>query len=121
MPAYIALAMATTIGSYWTVVAPFLGMLASFITGSSTVSNLTMSPIQYSTAIDLGLPIEQVLAQQVSGANAGNMFAIHNVVAALTTAKLHHQEWRVIRITAPVALMYLSVSLISAIVLFSML
>lgn len=120
MPEYIALAFASTIGPLWVIVAPCLGLIASFITGSSTVSNLTMAPIQYNTALDLGLPVEHVLAQQVSGANAGNMFAVHNVVAALTTAKLPHFEWRVIRITAPIALIYLSISTVSAIVLLAL-
>lgn len=121
MPAHIALAMAALVGPLWTLVAPFLGMLASFITGSSTVSNLTMAPIQYNTAVDLGLPVDQVIAQQVSGANAGNMFAIHNAVAALTTAKLPHAEWKVIRQTAPVALVYAVLSVISAVILFRLL
>lgn len=113
MPAYIAAFLATHTGFLWAALAPILGALTSFITGSSTISTLTMSPIQYSAAVDLGLPVEHVLAQQISGANAGNMIAIHNVVAALTAAKLPNQEWRVIRVTIIPASVYIAISVVS--------
>ena len=115
MPAYIAAVLAANAGFLWVVLSPALGALTAFITGSSTISTLTMSPIQYSAALDLGLPVTQVLSQQISGANAGNMIAIHNVVAALTAAKLHHQEWRVIRVALIPMAIYLTLSIISAI------
>lgn len=106
MPVYIAEALALTFGSVWLSVAPFLGMTAAFIMGSSTVSTLTLAPVQHSLALGAGLPPDIVLAQQISSANAGNSVAVHNVVAASAVSGLHHQEGRIIQRTLPLALFY---------------
>lgn len=121
MPVYIAEALVRTFGFAWLAVAPFLGTIAAFIMGSSTVSTLTMAPVQYTVALDLGLQPEMVLAQQISGANAGNTIAVHNVVAASTVTGLYHQEGRIIRHTLPVALCYIVCSVIMALVVVAIL
>ncbi len=113
MPHYIADVLAALVGPFWLAVAPLLGMMAAFITGSSTVSTLTMSPIQLEAALDIGLNQNLVMAAQVSGSNAGNIIAVHNVVAATTIAELHHQEGHVIRKLVPAAAAYMAVILIS--------
>lgn len=117
MPVYIAEAFALLFGPVWVVVSPFIGTIAAFIMGSSTVSTLTMSPVQYNVAMQLNLPVDIAMAQQVSGANAGNIIAIHNVVAASAVSGLHHQEWRAIRHTLPIVFVYLFCTIIMSIVL----
>lgn len=112
MPNYIAKSFAEALGPIWLAVAPLLGTLTAFITGSSTVSSLTIAQIQYGVAVQLNLPTDLALAQQISGANAGNVIAIHNVVAASAVAGMHHQEGRVIRHTMPVVLIYLTCTVI---------
>ena len=107
MPVYIAESLAHALGPVWLAVAPFLGTIAAFIMGSSTISTLTMSPVQFGVASQLGIPVDIAMAQQVSGANAGNIIAIHNTVAALAVSGLHHQEWRAIRHTLPAVGVYL--------------
>ena len=116
MPEYIARSFAAIFGFNWLLAAPFLGMLGAFITGSSTVSTLTMSPIQYSIALEAGLSPSLVLAQQVSGAAAGNMVAVHNIVAASTVVGLHHQEGHVIRRIAPIVAVYLVLGIVGALI-----
>ncbi|RIO87427.1 L-lactate permease, partial [Staphylococcus gallinarum] len=81
MPEYIAIAMSKYLGPIWLFVAPFLGALGSFITGSATVSTLTFSPIQMNIANAIGAEPFAVLAAQIIGAAAGNMICVHNVVA----------------------------------------
>ncbi len=118
MPEYIARSLAGIFGSNWLLIAPFLGMLGAFITGSSTVSTLTMAPIQHSIALGAGLPTDLVLAQQVSGAAAGNMVAVHNIVAASTVVGIHHQEGRVIRRLIPAVITYLVLGTIGALAVY---
>lgn len=120
MPVYIAETLARTFGPVWLAVAPFLGTIAAFIMGSSTVSTLTMSPVQYSVAVDLGIPVDVALAQQVSGANAGNSIAVHNVVAASAVAGLHHQEGRIIRHALPAVFVYVVCTIIMAILVLAL-
>lgn len=106
MPQYLAETMASSLGGVWLFVAPFLGILGAFITGSATVSTLTFSPIQYSVAMEAGLSTTTVLAQQVAGGAAGNMICVHNVVAASTVVGLSGKEGEIIRKTLAPALVY---------------
>ncbi|GAA0604724.1 L-lactate permease [Virgibacillus siamensis] len=106
MPQYIAEALAATFGSGWVMVAPFLGELGAFITGSNTVSTLTFSPIQYSVANQTGMNTQIILALQVIGASAGNMICVHNVVAASTVVGMNGKEGDVIRKTLIPAIGY---------------
>ncbi|WP_080848921.1 L-lactate permease [Cytobacillus gottheilii] len=106
MPQYIAESFANSLGSVWIFVAPFLGELGSFITGSATVSTLTFSPIQYNVAEAIGLDINIVLAVQLIGAAAGNMICVHNVVAASAVVGLSGKEGEIIRKTLIPAILY---------------
>jgi lactate permease len=78
-------AMARAVGAVepglWPSVAPLLGALGSFFSGSATVSNLTFGPVQEAIAMTLGLDRLDVLAMQSIGAAMGNMVCIHNIVA----------------------------------------
>lgn len=97
MPAYIGIALSELFGRAWIAVAPLLGAIGAFIAGSSTISTLTMSPVQYSIASNTGLPFIDILALQMLGAAAGNTIAIHNVVAASVVVGLVHRESLIIR------------------------
>ena len=121
MPNFIARTFAEVFAPVWLAVSPFVGTITAFIVGSSTVSTLTMSPVQASVAAQVGIPLDVAMAQQISGANAGNVIAIHNVVAAATVVELHHQEGRIIRRTIAFTGLYLVCSAISAAVLLAFL
>ncbi|WP_258870958.1 L-lactate permease, partial [Halobacillus trueperi] len=106
MPQYIAQTLAAGFGSMWVMVAPFLGQLGAFITGSATVSTLTFSPVQYSIAQETALAKDTVLSLQVLGSSAGNMICVHNVVAAGAVVGLAGKEGDIIRKTIGPALLY---------------
>ncbi|WP_210471457.1 L-lactate permease [Sporosarcina sp. 6E9] len=106
MPQYIAEALASTFGPVWVFVAPFLGALGAFITGSATVSTLTFSPVQFSIAQQTGLSTNVILAGQIIGAAAGNMICVHNVVAASAVVGLSGKEGDIIRKTIIPSLLY---------------
>ncbi len=97
MPIFIAETLAASFNTLWLVIAPLLGAIGALIAGSATVSTLTMAPVQYSIALDTGLPFVVILALQMIGAAAGNTIAIHNVVAASTVVGLTHKEGLIIR------------------------
>lgn len=114
MPEYIANAMSEYLGPVWLFVAPFLGALGSFITGSATVSTLTFSPIQMNIANAIGADSFTVLAAQVIGGAAGNMICVHNVVAVCAVVNMPGEEGGVIRKTLAPALIYCALAGISA-------
>ncbi|WP_347861953.1 L-lactate permease [Salimicrobium sp. PL1-032A] len=119
MPQYIATILSDNLGFMWLFVAPFLGEIGSFITGSATVSTLTFSPIQYNIAENTGLNTETVLALQMLGSSAGNMICVHNVVAAGTVVGLSGKEGDIIRKTVVPALWYGAAVGIIAMLLFA--
>lgn len=106
MPNYIAKTVSQHMAGVWVFVAPFLGELGAFITGSTTISTLTFSPIQADVAANAHLAKPIILALQVIGAAAGNMICVHNIVAASAVVGLAGQEGAILRKTAIPALVY---------------
>ena len=106
--------MAHTFGDMWLFVAPFLGALGSFITGSATVSTLTFAPVQANIAHTIGADLYTVLAAQVIGGAAGNMICVHNVVAVCAVVNMAGKEGGVIRKTLGPALLYCALVGLSA-------
>lgn len=102
----LARAAAGIAGGMWYLVAPFVGVLGAFISGSNTVSNIMFGAFQFNTANQVGLPPALILALQAVGGAAGNMIAIHNIIAVLTTVGLVGREGNVIRRNLPVSIFY---------------
>ena len=112
MPLYIAEALAESFNQLWLAAAPLLGALGALIAGSATVSTLTMAPVQYSIALDTGLPFVIVLAMQMIGASAGNVLAIHNVVSVSVVVGLIHRENQIMRRLFVPTLIYLGLTVL---------
>ncbi|MCY6355040.1 L-lactate permease [Clostridium sp. ZS2-4] len=93
-------------GQGWYVVAPIVGMLGSFISGSATVSDIMFGALQFSAAKQIGIPVTPILALQSVGAAAGNMICVHNVVAVLTTVGLVGKEGKIIKNNIKICLAY---------------
>jgi lactate permease len=107
MPRAMAELVANSVGSIYPFFAPSVGALGAFIAGSNTVSNLMMAQFQFDTAHLIGVSGAMLVASQAVGAAAGNMIAIHNVVAASATVGMLGREGRVIRMTIIPTIYYL--------------
>jgi lactate permease len=99
--------VANSVGGVYPFFSPAVGALGAFIAGSNTVSNLMLSQFQYNTAGLLGISGALMVALQSVGAAAGNMIAIHNVVAASATVGLLGREGITLRKTMLPTLYYL--------------
>ncbi|QCY68933.1 L-lactate permease [Antarcticibacterium flavum] len=103
MVAYIAEALSGT-GDAYPLIAPFLGITGTFITGSTTISNIVFAPSQLETANVLNLPEGIILALQHAGASLGNAVSLFNIIAAAAIANLTNYK-EVLKITlVPVVL-----------------
>jgi len=69
----LAEASAMIVGQGWPLLAPAVGVLGSFVTGSATASNILFTDFQVATARALDLPVLQIVAAQGFGAAIGNM------------------------------------------------
>lgn len=99
MPIAMAEWVAANVGAVYPLFAPSIGALGAFIAGSNTVSNLMFSLFQFGVAERLAMPTEIMVALQAVGAAAGNMIAIHNIVAASATVGLLGKEGLILRKT----------------------
>ena len=106
MPVAMANFVATSVGDIYPLFAPMIGALGAFIAGSNTVSNMMLSQFQFGVADALGLSTAFMIALQAVGAAAGNMIAIHNVVAASATVGLLDEEGETLRRTIIPTLYY---------------
>lgn len=93
-------------GGGWPLVAPLLGALGSFVTGSGTASNILFGNFQASAAELAGVSPLIVAAAQAVGGAAGNLIAPHNIVAGAATIGLVGREGEILRRTLPPALLY---------------
>jgi len=85
---------------------PLTANLGTFISGSSTTSNIMFSQIQYEVASVNQLNISQVLTAQAMGANTGCMISVSKVVSACAVVGLSGSEFKVMRITIGVSIIY---------------
>ena len=108
MPIVMAEWVAVHVGQVYPFFAPSIGALGAFIAGSNTVSNLMFSFFQFGVAERLMMPTALIVALQAVGAAAGNMIAIHNVVAASATVGYLGNEGIVLRKTIIPMLYYLT-------------
>jgi lactate permease len=109
MPLAMAEWVALNVGAAWPFFAGITGALGAFIAGSNTVSNLTFAVFQYGVAERLAMSTVMIVSLQAVGAAAGNMIAIHNVVAASATVGLLGKEGDTLRKTILPTIYYLLV------------
>ncbi|WAG78346.1 L-lactate permease [Metapseudomonas furukawaii] len=107
MPITMARYVADSVGGVYPLLAPSVGALGAFIAGSNTVSNMMLSQFQFGVAQNLGISAALIVAVQAIGAAAGNMVAIHNVVAASATVGLLGREGTTLRKTVWPTLYYI--------------
>lgn len=99
MPVELASAAADTFGGVWPLVAPWIGALGAFVSGSATFSNMMFASLTTSVADRVGVDDVLALSMQMAGANAGNMICVLNVVAVASVAGLLGKEGTIIRYT----------------------
>ncbi|PTC05104.1 lactate permease [Vibrio mediterranei] len=110
MPVTTANLASAMVGEAFPALSATIGALGAFIAGSNTVSNMMFSQFQFEVAQTLTISTTAVIALQAVGAAAGNMIAIHNVVAASATVGLLGREGLTLRRTVIPTFYYLVVT-----------
>lgn len=107
MPLQLAGVIASLVGKLWPLFSSGIGALGAFVAGSNTVSNLMFSLFQFGVADRIGVSHIITVSLQVLGGAAGNMIAVHNIVAACATVGLISVEGIIIRKTIIPMLYYI--------------
>lgn len=88
----LARGIAETMGVYYSVLAPVVGMLGSFMTSSNMASNILFGEFQLTTASILDLNTAAILGAQTAGGAIGNTISPGNIILGTTTAGILGQE-----------------------------
>ena len=92
----VARAMADLTGKAFPAIAPLIGILGAFVSGSCTVSCVMFASLQFNTAMFIGINPVYTCALQCAGGAMGNMICINNVVAVTATAGATGHEGKII-------------------------
>jgi lactate permease len=93
----LARGLAEGMGALFPFMAPWIGALGAFMTGSNTNSNVVFGGLQMRTAELLGFAVPVILAAQTAGAALASVIAPTKVVVGVSTVKMAGKEGEVMR------------------------
>lgn len=108
----MARGLAALAGKAYIIVAPLIGVLGAFMSGSNTVSNTLFSSLQFETATILAMPQVFIVALQNNGGAIGNMVCVNNVVSACATTGTIGNEGKIIRTNIVPCIIYCAIVVI---------
>jgi lactate permease len=89
--------VARVAGPAFPLIAPFIGALGAFITGSNTNSNVVFGGLQQHVAALVGVSPLIILAAQTAGGAVGSLFAPAKVIVGCSTVELGGKEGPVLQ------------------------
>lgn len=104
----LANGIARLAGQAFPLVAPFIGALGAFMTGSNTNSNVIFGSLQQRVAEMVRVSPAIVLSAQTAGAAIGSVFAPAKIVVACSTANLTGKEGQALGSTMRLGLAVIS-------------
>ncbi len=112
-------AVAALVGRALPFVAPIIGSLGSFMTGSNTSSNILFSVLQHDAALDVGISATIVVSLQNAGGGIGNILSVLNVAAICGVTRLTGMESEILRrVLVPSLLLALFVGALGLLIVF---
>ena len=93
----LAQGLANAAGKAFPLIAPWIGAIGAFMTGSNTNSNVVFAGLQMRTAELLSYSLAAILAGQTAGASVGSIAAPTKVVVGASTAGMAGREGDVLR------------------------
>ncbi len=100
----LAQGIAGVLGNKYLILAPFVGMLGTFMTGSNMSSNILFGNFQMTTSSLLGVNAAAVLGAQTGGASVGAAISPSNIMLGSTTANCPGKEGEVLKIMLVIAM-----------------
>ena len=94
----VAATLTAVAGSGYPLIAPLIGALGTFVTGSDTSSNILLGELQKNAAINTGYSPEWITASNTFGATAGKMISPQSISVAASTVGIK-RESEIIRTT----------------------
>jgi lactate permease len=93
----LARGLAEVSGRAFPLMAPWIGALGAFVSGSNTSSNLLFGMLQRRTAEYLAVGVAWILAAQTAGGALGSVLSPTKVSVGATSAAAGNEESRILR------------------------
>ncbi|MCY6370904.1 L-lactate permease [Clostridium ganghwense] len=92
----IATVLAEVTGSFYPFIAPIIGALGTFVTGSDTSSNVLFGKLQVDVAKSIGVNATWLAAGSATGATAGKMISPQSIAVATAATGLAGAEGKIL-------------------------
>ncbi|WP_279004850.1 L-lactate permease, partial [[Clostridium] scindens] len=96
--------IARILGKAYVILAPVVGMIGSFMTGSNMSSNILFGEFQVTTASLLHLDKAAILGAQTAGGAIGSAISPSKIILGTTTAGILGSEGQVLKKIIPITL-----------------
>ncbi|MGL6105358.1 L-lactate permease [Romboutsia sp.] len=106
MTSSISFGLCALTGSYYPVIAPLLGAIGTFVTGSDTSANVLFGGLQAEAAKSLGIDPYWIAAANTAGATAGKMISPQSIAIATSATGLIGSEGKILSSTLKFCLVY---------------
>ncbi|MBC2580131.1 L-lactate permease [Clostridium sp. DJ247] len=102
----IAVVLVSITGHGYPVIAPIIGALGTFVTGSDTSANILFGSLQVEAAKSLGLNSYWLAAANMGGATAGKMISPQSIAVATAATGLVGAEGKILSATLKFCIIY---------------
>lgn len=106
----IATALVQATGSYYPLVAPLVGAIGTFATGSDTSSNILFGKLQAEVAHNLNMDTSWLAAANTAGATGGKIISPQSIAIATAACDQQGQEGAILRSALPYSLVYVLIA-----------
>ncbi len=105
----IAVVLVAVTGHYYPLIAPIIGAIGTFVTGSDTSANILFGSLQVEAAKSLGLNPYWLAAANTGGATAGKMISPQSIAVATAATGLVGAEGKILNATLKFCIIYVLV------------
>ena len=110
MIAVIAKGLVDATGTFYPLVAPLVGAIGTFATGSDTSSNILFGKLQASVADQLNMDKSWLAAANTAGATGGKIISPQSIAIATAACEQQGQEGAFLRSAMPYAIAYVIIA-----------
>lgn len=105
----IAFMLVAMTGKAYIVIAPVIGALGTFVTGSDTNSNVLFGKLQVTAADQLGVNPVILAAANTAGATGGKMISPQSIAIAISATKMDGQDSAIMMRTIKYCALYITI------------
>lgn len=106
MTSSISFGLCVITGSFYPLIAPLLGAIGTFVTGSDTSANILFGALQTEAAKSLSIDPYWIAAANTAGATAGKMISPQSIAIATSATGLIGSEGKILSTTVKYCLGY---------------